>query len=121
MAIIASQTGLSVSANTSSTDQVTGTYQFLNPDDFPLGANVKLSARSSATGMSATLVVNGKVIVNKQPIGFFGTSGALSINDHIVQQDIAVPPNARCELVFTNTTAGALTVDFQLEAEPFYE
>lgn len=116
--IVASSTGLSVTANATSADQVTGTYQFLN---FTLGSEVALSARSSATGMNLSLTINGQTIINDQAVPCFGTSGALSMVDHLITDGISVPPNARCELKFRNTTAGTLTVDFKLEAEAYTE
>lgn len=110
---IASQTGLSVAANTKSADQITGTYQFA-----PFDGELTLYARGSATGMNITLTVNGQQLVNDQPVPFFGTSGALSKNDHDVAS-FAIPVGARTELTFRNTTGGALTIDFSAELEEF--
>lgn len=111
--VVATQTGLSVSANSKSTDQITGTYQFV-----PTDCQLVVYGRSSATGMNVQLFVNGQALMNDLAVPFFGTSGALSKNDHeIASFDIAA--GSRIEFFARNTTGGALTIDFSVDIEEF--
>jgi hypothetical protein len=109
--VIVAQTGLSVSANSKSTDQVTGTYQFI-----PASGTVTVYARSSATGMNLQVYVNGQALMNDQPIPFFGATGSLTKNDHEVAS-FDVEAGDRIEFFARNTTGGALTVDFSLDLD----
>jgi hypothetical protein len=111
--IIASQTGLSVAANSKSVDQVSGSYQFL-----PFPAELIIYGRASVTGMNLQLFVNGKAMVNDLPFGFFGATGSLSKKDHEMSSIFPVPEGSRVEVYCRNTTAGAVTADFIVEAEP---
>lgn len=113
--VVASQTGLSVAANTKSADQITGTYQFV-----PFDCELTVYSRSSATGMNIQLFVNGQALMNDLSVPFFGTSGALSKNDHEVAS-FAIPAGSRIEFYARNTTAGALTIDFSVEIEEYDE
>jgi hypothetical protein len=108
---IASQTTLSVAANSKSTDQISGTYQFI-PED----GEMILYTKSSATGMNVTVTVNGIQVVIDQPIEYFGSTGTLAKKDN---ETASIPVNngSRVELFFRNTTGGALTVDFSMELE----
>lgn len=109
--VVAAQTGLSVAANSKSTDQVTGTYQFV-----PYDCELIVYARGSATGMNLLLFVNGQAMMNDQPVPFFGTSGALTKKDHEVAS-FMIPAGSRIEFFARNTTGGALTVDFSVDIE----
>lgn len=109
---IASGTGTSIAANTKSSDQISGTYQF-TPGD----GEISVYSRSSATGLNIQLFVDGVAVMNDVAVPFFGTSGALSKLDHEVAS-ISVGPGSRVEFYLRNTTAGAITVDFQVEFEP---
>lgn len=109
---IASGTGSSIAANTKSADQVTGTYQFV-----PTDGELSVYARSSATGMNIQLFVDGVAVMNDTAVPFFGTSGALSKLDHEVAS-IPIAAGSRVEFFLRNTTAGAVTIDFQVEFEP---
>lgn len=110
--IIAAGTAVSVAANTKSADQVSGTYQFL-----PYDGVVVVYARGSATGMNIQLFVNGAAVLNDQPIPWTGTAGGISRKDHELGS-FPVPAGSRVELYLRNTTGGALTTDYLLEAEP---
>ena len=111
--VVATQTGLSVSANAKSTDQITGTYQFV-----PSDCELRVYARSSATGMNVQLFVNGQALMNDLAVPFFGTSGALSKNDHEMST-FAIPAGSRIEFYARNTTGGALTIDFSVDIEEY--
>ena len=110
MVYIASKTAESIAANTKSSDQVDGQYQFVGK------GNIDFYALPSATGMNVTLKVNGVAIIDDQPLPMFGTSGDMSkIDNLVVSQAVA---GGRVELFFRNTTAGAVTVDYILEYTP---
>ncbi len=107
---IASGVTISTAANTKTADLVTGQYQFLGK------GKVTLVARGSAAGMNAQLSVGGISLHNDLPIPYFGTTGALSINDHVVVSQIM--NGGRCELFLRNTSGGALTTDYTILFEP---
>lgn len=109
---VASTTALSVSANTKSSDIVSGTYQFA-----PFDGEMIVYSRCSATGLNVSVVVDGTAVINDQAISFTGTAGAISKIDHEVAS-VPVSAGARIEVFFRNTTAGALTVDSIVELNP---
>jgi len=109
--IVATATAVSVSANSKSSDQVTGTYQFL-----PFDAEIAVYARCSATGMNLLFFANGQAIVNDLAIPWTGTAGAITRQDHEVAS-FDLPAGSRVECYFRNTTGGALTADLLVEAE----
>jgi len=111
--VVASGTTLSVAANSKSTDQISGTYQFV-----PYDCELTVFARSSATGMNIQLFVNGQALMNDLSVPFFGTTGALTKNDHEVAS-FAIPAGSRIEFFARNTTGGALTIDFSVDIEEF--
>jgi hypothetical protein len=103
-------TTFSVAANATSVDQITSSKKFVGK------GNLKLYARSSATGLSCKLAVNGYAIMDTQAMPWFGATGGLSKKDHpVVEQAIN---GGAVELTFTNTSGGALTVDYICEFEP---
>lgn len=110
--VIASGTAVSVAANAKSADQVSGTYQFL-----PYDAVVYVIARGSATGMNVLLFGDGQALMNDLAIPYTGTAGAITIKDHEVAS-FPLPAGTRIEFYLRNTTAGALTTDYMLLAEP---
>lgn len=110
--IVAAGTATATAANTRSSDLVTGTYQFL-----PFDAIISVIARSSATGMNIQLVSDGQNLVSNMAIPFTGTAGALSANDHVIAS-FPVAEGSRTEFFLVNSTAGSLTTDFIIYAEP---
>lgn len=107
---IAAATTFSVSANATSAEQISGPWQNL-----PRGKLI-FAARGSATGLTATMQVGPYVLMNGVALPYFGTTGALSTNDHVV---LAQNVNGGyLSLKFTNTTGGALTVDYAVLFEP---
>lgn len=114
-ALIATGTAVSVAANTKSADQVSGTYQFL-----PYDADVNIYARCSATGMNIQAFLNGTAVVNDLAIPWTGTAGAISKQDHEVAS-FPAEAGSRFEFYLRNTTGGALTNDYIIEAEPLVE
>lgn len=110
--VVASGTATSVAANTKSSDQVTGTYQFL-----PYDAELFVIARGSATGMNVQLFADGTALMNDLAIPFTGTAGAISQQDHSIAS-FPLPAGSRVEFYLRNTTGGTLTTDYMLLAEP---
>lgn len=110
--IIASGTATSVAANVKSADQISGTYQFL-----PFDAEVTVIARGSATGMNVQLFANGQALMNDLAIPYTGTAGAISQMDHEVAS-VPIPAGSRVEFYLRNTTAGTLTTDYIVMADP---
>jgi len=108
--LIASGTTVSVAANTKSADQVSGQYQHVGRGKFTL------IAYPSATGMNMTCSVGGTNLVNDLPSPFFGTTGSMDTSAHVIISQVM--QGGRVELFFRNTTAGALTIDYQLLFEP---
>lgn len=107
---MASATTFSVAANAKSAEQNTGTYQYVGK------GRITLASRSSATGLNCTLSVNGVPVVDDSPHSFFGTTGGLSVNDHVIASQVV--SGGKASLTYRNTTAGALTVDYVLLFEP---
>jgi hypothetical protein len=108
--LVASDTTLSVGANEKTATQVSGEFEFVRK------GNISLSALSSATGLNASLKVAGVTIIDDKPMPFFGTTGGMRILDNIVVNQAV--EGGRVELLFRNTTGGALTIDYALTFEP---
>lgn len=109
--VVATGMGVSTAANSRSADQITGTYQFI-----PTDGEVAIYARGSATGMKIQLFADGVALCNDLDVPFFGSSGALSKNDHLVAT-FEVDEGARLEFFLRNSTAGALTMDYSVDFE----
>jgi len=106
MVVAFSGMALSTGAYAVSADVTTGTYQYVGK------GVLTLVAKSSATGLNATVKVNGVPIMDDQPIPWFGTTGTMTIRDNIVfQQGVS---GGRVECRFRNTSSGALTVDYMM-------
>jgi len=108
--VIASGTAVSTAANTKSSDQVSGTYQFVGK------GKITLVAKGSATGMNVQCLVGGIAMVNDQAIPYTGTAGTISVNDNVMATQLM--SGGRVELYLRNTTAGALTTDYLLLFDP---
>ena len=108
--VVATATTFSVASNAKSVDQVDGQFEFVGR------GNISLSALSSATGLNATLKVGGVTLIDDKPIPFFGTTGGMKVLDNLILNQAV--SGGRIELFFRNTTAGALTVDYQVGFEP---
>lgn len=104
-------TTLSVAANTKS-----GNLIALSTNAVVGKGVLTLASRASATGLNVTVKVGGITIIDDQPSSYFGTTGALSIKDHI---ECSQPVSGGVvELYYRNTTGGALTVDAALMFDP---
>jgi len=111
--IVASGTTVSTAAGAKSADLVTGRNQYVGR------GRIQLSARGSAaaaTGMRCTLSVGGIALIDDQLIPFAGTTGQMSVRDHmIVDQMVA---GGRVEFTLRNDSAGALTTDYAIMFTP---
>ena len=107
---IGSDITLTTNAYTKTANLLTGRNQFL-----PKG-KIQVFARGSAIGMRMSLLVNGIAICDDQVIPYFGSTGSLSMKDHIVlEQTIA---GGTAEFYLRNTTAGGLTSDYTILFTP---
>jgi len=107
---VATAQALSTSAYTKSVEQVVGRNQIL-----PKG-RIQLYAKGSAAGMNISLNVGGVPLMDDLAVPSIGTTGSLSTQDNaIVDQVIS---GGFVSLIFRNTTAGALTMDYIVIAEP---
>jgi len=111
--VVSSGTTLSLTAGTKSADQVVGRNQYVGKGRLQLVARTSAAA---ATGIRCTLNVGGVSLMDDQMVAFAGTTGALSIKDHMMI-DQAVG-GGRVELFFRNDSAGTLTVDYLLLFTP---
>lgn len=109
--LAASGSATSVSANSVSTDQVSGTYQYAGPGTWTL------FAKASATGMFVTFIVGGQTIIQDKAIAFTGTAGTIDISANMIAQQLSFS-NGKAELYFRNSTGGALTADYFLFWDP---
>lgn len=108
--LVASGVTISTAANTKSADLVTGRNQYVGK------GRIQLIARGSAAGMNSTLNVGGIAISDDLPIPFFGATGALSVKDHMVIDQVV--SGGRVEFFLRNTSGGALTTDYQILFTP---
>jgi len=108
--LLGSAVTLSTAANTKTADLIVGTYQFIGR------GKITLVARGSAAGMNATLTIGGVAIVNDLPLSFFGTTGGLSAQDHVIAAQAVT--GGKVEFYLRNTSGGALTTDYAIYYEP---
>jgi len=107
---IVSATTSSVGANTKTADLVSGQYENVGK------GKIILAGLSSVTGLNVTLSVGGITIINDQPIPWFGTTGTMSLSDNVITSQLL--NGGKVEMFLRNTTAGAITCDYQLMFEP---
>ena len=111
--LLASAVALSLTTGLKSAEQVVGRFQNVGK------GRIQFAARGSAaatTGIRATLNVGGVPLMDDQLVVFTGTTGALSIRDHmIIDQRVA---GGWVSLTFRNDSGGTLTVDAQLLFTP---
>ena len=108
--LIASDMTLSTAAYTKSGNLIIGRNQFLQK------GRIQVVARGSAIGMNMTVTVGGVPLADDAAIPFIGTTGGLSVKDHVcVDQVIA---GGTVEMYLRNTTVGALTTDYAIYFTP---
>jgi hypothetical protein len=108
--VLSSAITLSTNAYTKTANLVIGRNQFVQK------GRLILVARGSAAGMNTTVNVGGVALVDDAAIPFFGATGTLSNNDHIVCDQVVA--GGTVELYLRNTSAGALTTDYTLLFTP---
>jgi hypothetical protein len=108
--VVASGSAVSTAANTKSSDQVSGQYQYVGKGKFTL------IALGSATGMNITCNVGGVSLSDDKAIPYTGTAGTIDASAHVIASQVL--PGGRVELFLRNTTGGALTTDYLLYFEP---
>ena len=102
--MVGSGSALSVAANSTSAEQISGTYETVGrPGTFTL------IGRSSATGLQVTSNVGGREMANLRDIPYTGTAGGLSAEDHTLYSQLTAA--GKSSVKFTNTTGSAITVD----------
>jgi hypothetical protein len=101
---------VSTAAYTKTSDLVTGRNQYVGK------GRIQLVARGSVIGMNVTLNCGGIALADDNPLPFIGTTGALSVKDHIVIDQVI--SGGRIELFLRNVTAGAVTTDYALYFTP---
>ena len=108
--VVASAMTLSLTANTTSAEQVSGNLEFLGK------GILRLYAKASAIGVNAQFKIQGMPVVDNMQIPMTGTTGTLSRQDNMLAE---TPINGgRCSLKFQNTTGGNLTVDYIVDFTP---
>jgi hypothetical protein len=108
--LVASGQAVSTAAYTKSADVITGRNQYVGK------GRIQLVARGSAIGMNITLNVNGIALSDDQAVPFIGTTGAMSVKDHVVIDQVIT--GGRIEMFLRNTTVGALTMDYAVYFTP---
>lgn len=108
--LVASGVTASTAANTKTADLISGRNQYVGK------GRIQLVARGSAAGMNATLNVGGVALADDLAIPYFGATGALSVKDHIVIDQVV--SGGRVELFLRNTSGGALTTDYAVYFTP---
>ncbi len=110
---VASGMTTSLTTGLKTADLVTGRNQYVGK------GRIQLIARGSAaaaTGIRATLNCGGVALMDDNMVPFTGTTGALSIKDHMIIDQVVA--GGRVELFFRNDSAGTLTVDYLLLFTP---
>jgi len=108
--VVASGSAVSTAANTKSSDQVSGQYQYVGRGKFTL------IALGEATGMNITCNIGGTAIADDTAVPFTGTAGTIDASAHVITSQVL--PGGRVELFLRNTTGAALTTDYLLYFEP---
>lgn len=88
----------------------------LNRNQFLPKGRIQVAARGSAIGMNMTLNIGGVALCDDLALPFIGTTGALSIKDHIIVDQVIA--GGVCEFFLRNTTVGALTTDYVVYFTP---
>ncbi len=108
--LVASGMTYSQAAYTKSADLITGRNQYVGK------GRIQLVARGSAIGMNCTLNVGGVALADDLPLPFIGTTGAMSVKDHVIIDQVVA--GGRIEFFLRNTTVGALTTDYAVYFTP---
>lgn len=108
--LIGSDMTLSTAAYAKTVNLITGRNQFLQK------GRIQVVARGSAIGMNLSVSIGGVPLCDDQALPFIGTTGALSVKDHVVVDQVIAGGTA--EMYLRNTTVGALTTDYAVYFTP---
>ena len=108
--MIGSAMTLSTGAYTKTANLITGRNQFLGK------GRIQVVARGSAIGINLSISIGGVPLIDDQALPFIGTTGALSVKDHVVVDQVIAGGTA--EMYLRNTTVGALTTDYAVWFTP---
>lgn len=108
--LVASGMTVSTAAYTKTADLVSGRNQYVGK------GRLQVCARGSAIGMNITVNVGGVALADDNALPFIGTTGALSVKDHIIVDQVVA--GGRVECFLRNTTVGALTTDYAIYFTP---
>ena len=111
--VVASGTTTSLTTGLKTADLVTGRNQYVQKGRLQLVAK---SSAAAALGILATLNCGGVPLIEDQMVPFAGTTGALSVRDNVVVDQVVA--GGRVELFFRNNSAGTLTIDYILYFTP---
>jgi hypothetical protein len=92
---------------------VTGRNQYVGKGRLQVCARASAAA---ATGIRMTVNVGGVALSDDNLVAYAGTSGALSVRDHMLIDQVVA--GGRVECFFRNDSAGTLTVDYLIMFTP---
>ncbi len=108
--LVASGMTVSTGAYTTSDELVSGKNQYVQK------GRLQVVARGSAIGMNVSVNVGGVSLADDTPLPFIGTTGALTVKDHVVIDQVVAGGYVSVKL--RNTTVGALTTDYAVYFTP---
>jgi len=108
--LVASGMTVSTAAYTKTADLVTGRNQFVGK------GRLQVCARGSVIGMNITVNAGGVALADDTALPFIGTTGALSVKDHVIIDQVIA--GGRIECFLRNTTNGAVTTDYAVYFTP---
>ena len=108
--LVASGMTANTGAYTKTADLVSGRNQYVGK------GRLVVVARGSAIGMNITVNVGGVALADDLALPFIGTTGGLSVKDHLIIDQVVA--GGRVECFLRNTTAGALTTDYAIYFTP---
>jgi len=108
--LVASGMTVSTAAYTKTADLVSGRNQYVGK------GRLQVVARGSVIGMNITVNVGGVALSDDNALPFIGTTGALSVKDHIIIDQVVA--GGRVECFLRNTTNGAVTTDYAIYFTP---
>ena len=111
--VVSSGTTVSLTTGLKTADQVTGRNQYVGKGKIQLCAR---GSAAAATGIRCTLNVGGVALIDDQLVPYSGTTGAISVRDHMLIDQIVA--GGRVECFFRNDSAGTLTVDYLILFTP---
>jgi hypothetical protein len=105
--VVASGNTLSLTTGLKSSDCVTGRNQYVGKGRLQVAAR---GSAAAATGIRCTVNVGGIALIDDQMVTYTGTTGGLSIRDHMLIDQVVA--GGRVECFFRNDSGGTLTVDY---------